>query len=659
MTTEPLAEEPRCASGSRACARSWTPRRRRTPSPTRGRPGRRGRAAPEPAGGADRVSGPLLLAVESSCDETGIAAGRGRPADPRQRRRQPGRPPRADRRASSRRSPRAPTCAGSCPCSTRRSRPPASRWPTSTRVAVTYGPGLAGSLLVGINFAKTLAWAHGKPLVPVNHLEGHVYAGWLLDPGEAEREAPPVPAGRARRVGRAHVPRRDARPPRLPPAGHDRRRRRGRGVRQGGAPAGPRLPGRPGDLAGGRGRGRAGPRLPAGLAARLLRPVVLGPQDRRPADRRARPGPTPACPPTSARAGRCPTRVVAELAWGFQDSVVDVLATKTIRAAEEVDARGIVLGGGVAANAALRARIAGEAGRARPRDGHPATRPVHGQRGDDRRRGGPAARGGRARRPRPRRAAVAAARPMTRRRARDDRAPRATCASTRATSSGACARPACGRATTSPRTSSPTSRSSRRSWREARSRRPGAGVLEIGPGLGFLTGGLLAAGARVTAVELDRGLVGGAARDVRGGARGRAPSGSWRATRSTRTSSTSSRSRTTSSPTSRTTSPARSCTACWARRPAPAAARPDGPARGRGAGGGAAGRDELPVGLLPVPRAGAGRVPGPARRLRARAQGRVRGARPRALRHRRPARRRGRGPAVARRPGRRSGSGAR
>src|SRR5512147_1540737 len=40
-------------------------------------------------------------------------------------------------------------------------------------VAVTYGPGLAGSLLVGINLAKTLAWVHGRPLVPVNHLEGH------------------------------------------------------------------------------------------------------------------------------------------------------------------------------------------------------------------------------------------------------------------------------------------------------------------------------------------------------------------------------------------------------------------------------------------------------------------------------------------------------
>jgi N6-L-threonylcarbamoyladenine synthase len=51
----------------------------------------------------------------------------------------------------------------------------------------------------------------------------------------------------------------------------------------------------------------------------------------------------------------------AELAWGFQDSVVDVLVMKTIRAAEEVGARSIVLGGGVAANGPLRARLAGEA----------------------------------------------------------------------------------------------------------------------------------------------------------------------------------------------------------------------------------------------------------------------------------------------------------
>ncbi|MEA2536298.1 MAG: tRNA N6-adenosine threonylcarbamoyltransferase, partial [Chloroflexota bacterium] len=52
---------------------------------------------------------------------------------------------------------------------------------------------------------------------------------------------------------------------------------------------------------------------------------------------------------------------VAELAYGFQDAIVDVLATKTLRAARELGARAIVVGGGVAANAVLRTRIEGEA----------------------------------------------------------------------------------------------------------------------------------------------------------------------------------------------------------------------------------------------------------------------------------------------------------
>lgn len=49
-------------------------------------------------------------------------------------------------------------------------------------VAVTYGPGLAGALLVGLSAAKSLAWAAGKPLLGVNHLEGHVFANFLADP---------------------------------------------------------------------------------------------------------------------------------------------------------------------------------------------------------------------------------------------------------------------------------------------------------------------------------------------------------------------------------------------------------------------------------------------------------------------------------------------
>jgi N6-L-threonylcarbamoyladenine synthase len=50
-------------------------------------------------------------------------------------------------------------------------------------VAVTQGPGLVGSLLVGIEAAKAIAWTHGKPLVPVHHIAGHIEAPFLAHPG--------------------------------------------------------------------------------------------------------------------------------------------------------------------------------------------------------------------------------------------------------------------------------------------------------------------------------------------------------------------------------------------------------------------------------------------------------------------------------------------
>lgn len=46
-------------------------------------------------------------------------------------------------------------------------------------IAVTTGPGLVGSLLVGVEAAKTLAYAINKPIIPINHLEGHIYANWI------------------------------------------------------------------------------------------------------------------------------------------------------------------------------------------------------------------------------------------------------------------------------------------------------------------------------------------------------------------------------------------------------------------------------------------------------------------------------------------------
>ena len=58
-------------------------------------------------------------------------------------------------------------------------------------IAVTAGPGLVGSLVVGVEAAKTLSFLTGKPLLPINHLLGHLFANWLE---KAEKDFPPLPA---------------------------------------------------------------------------------------------------------------------------------------------------------------------------------------------------------------------------------------------------------------------------------------------------------------------------------------------------------------------------------------------------------------------------------------------------------------------------------
>jgi len=55
-------------------------------------------------------------------------------------------------------------------------------WTNLTGIAVTQGPGLAGALLVGVNYAKALAYALNIPMVGVSHLEGHIASAWLQDP---------------------------------------------------------------------------------------------------------------------------------------------------------------------------------------------------------------------------------------------------------------------------------------------------------------------------------------------------------------------------------------------------------------------------------------------------------------------------------------------
>ena len=57
-------------------------------------------------------------------------------------------------------------------------------------IAVTRGPGLPGSLVVGVNAAKGLALGSGKPLIGVHHLEGHLYSPWILESNDDEAPVP-------------------------------------------------------------------------------------------------------------------------------------------------------------------------------------------------------------------------------------------------------------------------------------------------------------------------------------------------------------------------------------------------------------------------------------------------------------------------------------
>jgi N6-L-threonylcarbamoyladenine synthase len=66
-------------------------------------------------------------------------------------------------------------------------------WQDIGGIAVTFGPGLVGSLLVGVNVAKAMALARKSPLVGVNHLEAHIYANWLDSTPAGKKEAVKFP----------------------------------------------------------------------------------------------------------------------------------------------------------------------------------------------------------------------------------------------------------------------------------------------------------------------------------------------------------------------------------------------------------------------------------------------------------------------------------
>ncbi len=219
-------------------------------------------------------------------------------------------------------------------------------WADLSAIAVTYGPGLVGSLLVGVNVAKALAFAKGLPLVGINHLEGHVYANWIEVDGSPEPQLPllclivsgahsdltlMLDHGKFRRIGRT---RDDA----AGEAFDKVARLLGLGF-----PGGPAI-----QRAAEMGNPEAYP-LPraeiregwdfsfSGLKTATLRLVE-----------RLR------------GSGPLTEQQVADIAASFQEAVVDMLVAKTVGAARAFQVPQVALAGGVAANRRLRERLRAE-----------------------------------------------------------------------------------------------------------------------------------------------------------------------------------------------------------------------------------------------------------------------------------------------------------
>jgi N6-L-threonylcarbamoyladenine synthase len=260
-------------------------------------------------------------------------------------------------------------------------------WNDIHAVAATYGPGLSGALLTGLNAAKAMAWQRGLPFVGVNHLEGHIYANWLaLEEPPAKPAPPPQFPLVALVVSGGHtilVLLRDHGDYQL--LGQTRDDAAGEAFDKVarilglGFPGGPAIQQAAEGVTGGGNLPRAWLRDTYDFSFSGLKTAVLHKVQEResteakvaPDESRGRRGrKVPASsktqntsesgtstPPSFLSAGTGPSRFVAQTAFAFQESVVDVLATKTVQAAEEYEAREIVLAGGVAANIRLREEL--------------------------------------------------------------------------------------------------------------------------------------------------------------------------------------------------------------------------------------------------------------------------------------------------------------
>ncbi len=215
-------------------------------------------------------------------------------------------------------------------------------------IAVTRGPGLPGSLVVGINAAKGLAFGSRLPLVGINHLEGHLYSAWLHDLGGETPAEPKFPL-LALIVSGGHTEL-------ILMEEHHQYRRLGGTLDDAAGEAfdkvarllGLSYPGGPAIQRAAEDGQPDAVNLPrawlpgtwnfsfSGLKTAVLRLV------------------------RDAEAIK-ETLPVSDMAASFQASVVDVLVGKTLTAAKEFDAKAILVAGGVSANSALRERILEEA----------------------------------------------------------------------------------------------------------------------------------------------------------------------------------------------------------------------------------------------------------------------------------------------------------
>ena len=223
-------------------------------------------------------------------------------------------------------------------------------------IAVTQGPGLIGSLLVGINFAKGLSLATGKPLLGVNHLEGHVYS-LALEPKSAEFDFPVivliVSGGHSELVLMT---------------GHGEYRRLGGTIDDAAGEAfdkvgrllGLPFPGGPAIERAAQHGDAAAHRFPiaqtdspydfsfSGLKTAVMRAATVQPRAR--GRRKRHRG-------AEKRAQLRADVNIANVAAAFQDALTEALTRATIEAARHYRCREIMLSGGVSANQTLRKKL--------------------------------------------------------------------------------------------------------------------------------------------------------------------------------------------------------------------------------------------------------------------------------------------------------------